>query len=264
MALSPNQIAQLANRAGFSGSALTMATAVAIAESSGNPEAYNPEAAAGTPPGLGSYGLWQIYRNAHPEFNGVDLYDPMNNAQAAYMVYRAAGNRFTPWSTYNNGAAGQIAQSLVGQPISNPEPASTITRGSKKGRTLGGGTSGGAGGEGGSLTTSPAPGLLNLGVPPTVTGSGPGGTSATTSTLPSPNAAGPLVSINLLPQALTDFLNSPQAKIRVTFAVVGLILIIVGLIMFTTITAGSAGQKFSAVQLEATKKVVPLVSSAGE
>lgn len=263
MALSANQIAQLADRAGFSGSALTMATAVAIAESSGNPEAYNPEAAAGTPPGLGSYGLWQIYRNAHPEFNGVDLFDPVNNAQAAYMVYRAAGNRFTPWSTYNNGSAGQIAQSLVGQPISNPQPAPAITKGSKSGRTLGGGTSGGAGGETGSLTTSPAPGLLNLGVPPTVTGSGAGGTSATTSTLPSPNAAGGLVSINLLPQALTDFLNSPQAKIRITFAIVGFAMILVGLIMLTTISAGTAGRKFSEVQLEGTKKVIPLVSEAG-
>lgn len=104
MKLTPFQIAGVAADAGFEGDDLTTAVAVALAESGGNPKAYNPEVAAGTPEGQGSFGLWQIYRKAHPEFDGQDLTDPATNAQAAYSVYVDAGSSFSPWSTYKNGA----------------------------------------------------------------------------------------------------------------------------------------------------------------
>jgi hypothetical protein len=103
-ALSVAQIKQLAYNAGFRGDALNTAVAIALAESSGNPQAYNPELAAGTKTGSGSRGLWQIYGTAHPWANGSQAFDPVFNAQAAYKVYAEAGNRFTPWSTYNNGS----------------------------------------------------------------------------------------------------------------------------------------------------------------
>lgn len=112
MALSPNQIAQLAYNAGFRGSALRMAVAVALAESAGNPNAYNPELAAGTRQGHGSRGLWQIYGSAHPEYDNDQSFNPVTNAQAAFAVYREAGNSFRPWSTYNNGSAFKISQNL--------------------------------------------------------------------------------------------------------------------------------------------------------
>jgi Lysozyme like domain len=96
-----SQIAPYAIQAGFSGNDLAVAIAVALAESGGNPRAYNPETAAGAPDGKGSYGLWQIYLNAHPEFTGDDLYDPQTNANDAYEVYVKAGNSFGPWSTFN-------------------------------------------------------------------------------------------------------------------------------------------------------------------
>ncbi|MHB8674717.1 MAG: transglycosylase SLT domain-containing protein [Candidatus Limnocylindrales bacterium] len=102
--LSASQIAQYAAAAGFTGDDLATAIAIAMAESGGNPKAYNPETAARTPVGQGSFGLWQIYLKAHPEFAGVDLTDPQTNANAAFSVYQAAGNRFTPWSTFGNGA----------------------------------------------------------------------------------------------------------------------------------------------------------------
>ena len=105
MALTPQQIAQYAYNAGFRGAALNQAVAVAIAESGGNPAAYNPEAAAGTKTGSGSRGLWQIYGSAHPEFNNPSAFDPQVNANAAFKVFREAGNRFTPWSTFNQGLA---------------------------------------------------------------------------------------------------------------------------------------------------------------
>lgn len=105
MILSASDIAKLAYKAGFRGNDLNIAVAVALAESGGNTAAYNPEAAAGTAKGSGSRGLWQIYGTAHPEYNNDSAFDPFVNAQAAYKVYREAGNRFTPWSTYNAGMA---------------------------------------------------------------------------------------------------------------------------------------------------------------
>src|SRR5205807_7428611 len=79
--MNASDIAALAQNAGFSGSDVGVAVAIALAESSGNPGAYNPEplARGGTPPGQGSYGLWQIYLKMHPEFAGQNLYDPATN-----------------------------------------------------------------------------------------------------------------------------------------------------------------------------------------
>lgn len=102
MNLSASQIAQYAAAAGFTGNDLAVAVAIAMAESSGNPAAYNPETAAGAAPGHGSYGLWQIFLGMHPEFAGEDLTDPQTNANAAYSIYAIAGG-FTPWSTYTGG-----------------------------------------------------------------------------------------------------------------------------------------------------------------
>lgn len=103
MKLTASQIADLARNAGFSGADLATAVAVALAESGGNVYAYNAETQAGTPQSKGSYGLWQIYRQAHPEFDAWDLNDPQQNAKAAFAVYRSAGNSFHPWSTFKNG-----------------------------------------------------------------------------------------------------------------------------------------------------------------
>lgn len=103
--LSDMQIAQLAYNAGFRGKDLNTAVAIALAESGGNTDAYNPEAAAGTAQGSGSRGLWQIYGTAHPKYNNSSAFDPRINAQAAYEVYRQSGGHFTPWSTYNLGWA---------------------------------------------------------------------------------------------------------------------------------------------------------------
>ena len=97
---SPAAIYGYATGAGFSGTDAITATAIALAESSGNADAYNPEVLAGTPEGQGSYGLWQIYLKAHPEFAGENLFDPQVNASAAFAVFSAAGNSFTPWATF--------------------------------------------------------------------------------------------------------------------------------------------------------------------
>lgn len=120
MNLSPSQIAQFAAAAGFSGNDLPTAVAIALAESSGNPQDYNKEPQdvpgrfnrSSPDDGLGSYGLWQIYLAAHPEFAGEDLTDPQTNANAAYETYAIAGG-FTPWATYTSGAYQKYLPSVL-------------------------------------------------------------------------------------------------------------------------------------------------------
>jgi lysozyme-like protein len=98
------QLWNLAKNAGFAGADLVIAVAVALAESGGDPGVIGD---IDVPvPGSASYGLWQINSHYHPEF-GPDfnlLLDPTVNASAAFSVYQAAGNRFTPWTTFKSGA----------------------------------------------------------------------------------------------------------------------------------------------------------------
>lgn len=96
-----SDILGFAANAGFTGPDLATAAAIAMAESSGNSDNYNPETQArgGTPTGQGSYGLWQIYLKMHPQFDPNQLYDPQYNANAAYSIYAQAGG-FSPWTTY--------------------------------------------------------------------------------------------------------------------------------------------------------------------
>lgn len=101
--LTPAQIAYYAQTAGFNGNDLSIAVAIALAESGGNPNVYNPETAAGTPAGQGSYGLWQIYLKEHPEFAADNLYDPQTNANDTYEIYTKDGGSFREWATYTEG-----------------------------------------------------------------------------------------------------------------------------------------------------------------
>lgn len=101
--LSISDLKTLAANIGF-GSDASVAAAIAMAESSGDPNAIGD---VDVPvPGAQSYGLWQINSYYHPEF-GPDfssLFNPQINANAAYLVYKAAGFSFSPWSAFKNGA----------------------------------------------------------------------------------------------------------------------------------------------------------------
>lgn len=126
--LSIPQILQYASNAGFSGSDLATAAAVALAETNppGNSEGpYNPELKAGAAPGQGSYGLFQIYLTAHPQFDPTQLtQDPQYNASAAYAVYSAAGASFRPWTTYTSGKyLGFLPNVQAAISASSPAPA---------------------------------------------------------------------------------------------------------------------------------------------
>lgn len=106
------QIETFAQNAGFAGQDLETAIAIAFAESSGNPDEYNPESAFFTEHDVpariswdrGSYGLWQIFRFEHPECATWNLRDPQVNACAAFLTYSRAGKKFAPWSTFTGGA----------------------------------------------------------------------------------------------------------------------------------------------------------------
>lgn len=107
----PITITGYASRAGFSGGDLAIAVAICYAESGGNPDAIGDL-------DLGvSVGLWQINLAAHPEYTQDELLDPNQNAQAAYMIYSAAGNSFSPWTTFRSGAYLQY----LGQDSTAPE-----------------------------------------------------------------------------------------------------------------------------------------------
>lgn len=69
--------------------------------------------------GENSYGLWQINRNAHPQYSAASLYTPGGNAAAAVAIAGLPAN-FDPWSTYTNGAYEQFVQAPQG-PFPGPE-----------------------------------------------------------------------------------------------------------------------------------------------
>lgn len=96
MKLTLAQLKSLAASAGFQGDDVNVAAAIAMAESTGDPNAYG-DAAEG-----GSLGLWQINLHYHPEYQGDpnQLYTPATNAAAAYKVWLQAGRSFNPWTTY--------------------------------------------------------------------------------------------------------------------------------------------------------------------
>jgi hypothetical protein len=50
-----------------------------------------------------SFGLFQIYIPAHPEYANLDLFDCETNIRCAYEIYRERRN-FSAWSTWNDGS----------------------------------------------------------------------------------------------------------------------------------------------------------------
>jgi cell wall-associated NlpC family hydrolase len=97
---SDQQLVNYAQQAGFKGSELPTALAIIKAESGGNPNAINTANRNGTT----DTGLFQI-NSVHSNWTkGMNLYDPLQNAKAAYKIYTDAGKSWSPWSTYNSGA----------------------------------------------------------------------------------------------------------------------------------------------------------------
>ena len=103
--LTPAQIHALAIKAGFNSTTAITATAIALAESGGRPDAIGD---INVPtPGSKSVGLFQI--NWTPQMNKVAWrdpkanLDPLTNTQSAYTISNH-GTNFSPWTTYKTGA----------------------------------------------------------------------------------------------------------------------------------------------------------------
>lgn len=92
------QIAGYALAAGFPANEIATATAVALAESGGDPGATNHNTN-----GSYDYGLFQINTVHGPLLNQGDKFNPLDNAKMALTVFKGAGNKWTPWSVYKSG-----------------------------------------------------------------------------------------------------------------------------------------------------------------
>lgn len=115
--LTQDSLSQLALQAGFQGSDINTAAAIAKAESGGDPSVVGD---LNLTPG-GSVGLWQINLAAHPQYTAAQLKDPLANARAAYDIYKAAGYSFAPWTTYRTGAYAQYV------PVGSGSRSATVT-----------------------------------------------------------------------------------------------------------------------------------------
>lgn len=99
--ISRGQAAAAIHAAGIGGA--TVADMVAIAEAeSGLGSAQNA-----CPNATNDWGVWQINRTYHPQYDGARLCADLNyNAQAAAAIYRSEG--INAWVTWKNGAAQSI------------------------------------------------------------------------------------------------------------------------------------------------------------
>lgn len=94
--LSRSELLSYAGMGGIWGADLNTAVAIALAESTGRPQAIGDQGS--------SYGLWQIHEPAHPELFALypDWWNPVSNARMAASVHSKAGG-WGDWTTYNNG-----------------------------------------------------------------------------------------------------------------------------------------------------------------
>lgn len=176
--LSFGQMKQLALNAGFTGSSANTITAIAMAESSGNPNAiaYNDGGK-----GYNSYGLTQI-NGVHP--NAASATDPQTAFNMAYTLSNG-GTNFQPWSTYNSGAYAQyLPNATVATPDSSLASGTGITSdpNSYTGNVdVGGGGDGSSSPNfsGGGMGLDPAPGGVNPDTSPTGGAAGPPGGAST-------------------------------------------------------------------------------------
>lgn len=95
--LSFAQLESVATQGGFPQSMAPLMAAIALAESSGNPNSTNPTDNNGTQT---SWGLWQISLGNHNE-PAPNWNDPVENARLAYGKWKSQGLK--AWGTYDTG-----------------------------------------------------------------------------------------------------------------------------------------------------------------
>lgn len=96
--LNMKQIVATARAGGFPSNKVALASAVAMAESSGDSQVVNR---------LGCTGLWQIYVKMHhgtyPWITTQSMKNPLLNAKAAVKI-SSNGSNWQPWEAYTNGS----------------------------------------------------------------------------------------------------------------------------------------------------------------
>lgn len=95
--LSDAQIAAALKQGGFPADQIGIGVAVALAESGGRTDALNTANRNGT----WDAGLMQV--NSIHGYSQQYLFNVQNNVAAALKIYKEAGNKWTPWATYNSG-----------------------------------------------------------------------------------------------------------------------------------------------------------------
>lgn len=121
--LSDAQIASYAKAAGFPINEVGKAVAIALAESGGRTDATHTNTN-----GTVDRGVWQI--NSVHNIAG-DLFDPTVNAKAAFSIWKAAGNSWSPWTTNNGAYVAFITrgETAAGGVSSNPTDGQATTGG---------------------------------------------------------------------------------------------------------------------------------------
>jgi hypothetical protein len=141
------QLEGLWEQAGGSAALAPLMAAIALAESSGNPDATNPTDNNGTQT---SWGLWQISDGTHNQ-PVPGILNPLTNAQQAVAKIKSQG--LSAWGTYDSGAYKQFLQGNV--PASAVPPAASGST-PAAGGTAAGGTGGSSGATGSSSTATTA------------------------------------------------------------------------------------------------------------
>lgn len=94
--LTPAQIAGYAKAAGFTGSQVTIMTAIALAESGGQTDVTHRNTNGST-----DLGVWQINDNANSDVLTMgDWRNPADNARMAFTIYKRQG--YQAWSVFNS------------------------------------------------------------------------------------------------------------------------------------------------------------------
>lgn len=104
MSLSLTQMEAYDLEAGWPAQTVPEAAAIEEAESSGDPSAIGPSYGGDS----GSWGLFQIQPYAHPDVQ--ETTDPLQQSKDALQIYQAAGDSFSPWSTYPGAASQFLSQ----------------------------------------------------------------------------------------------------------------------------------------------------------
>jgi hypothetical protein len=104
---------------------LSLMTAIALAESSGNPAAVNPGVGAGgRPTNEYSVGLWQINTLVHKTYSVDQLKDPVTNARQALSIYNSPEG-LNAWGAYQDNRYKQYLTEAGALPATSADPDSS-------------------------------------------------------------------------------------------------------------------------------------------